>query len=95
MIVQLNSIQFFEYNVIISRNNAAEITEKEKAMYNKAFDNKENCTTRAPFPEKTPIGIAYIPFQQWEDVYSVDTAYEKATLFPSLDLPFMEEYRHD
>lgn len=40
------------------------------------------------FPERTPIGMAYVPFQQWGEVYNEDEAFEAGTLFPELNLPF-------
>lgn len=47
--------------------------------------SKENKT---PFPDETPIGMTYVPFQQWEAVYPENTAFERGTIFPSLYLPF-------
>ena len=41
------------------------------------------------FPKETPIGMAYVPFQQWEEPYSENVAFEKGTIFPSLYLPFL------
>lgn len=35
-----------------------------------------------------PVGIGYVPWQQWECVYNVDEGLSKGTIFPSLDLPF-------
>lgn len=42
----------------------------------------------APFPEQTPPGMAYIPFQQWEEPYDSDTGFPIGTIFPALDYPF-------
>ena len=44
-----------------------------------------------PFPAQTPIGMAYVPFQQWEKPYDENMAMARGTLFPSLDLPFIGE----
>ena len=55
-------------------------------------NNDTNCaahTPLKPFPDKTPIGMAYIPFQQWETPYSDTKAFSKGTIFPSLDKPFI------
>lgn len=41
------------------------------------------------FPENTPIAMAYVPYQSWEETYSENVALEKGTIFPSLDLPFL------
>lgn len=40
------------------------------------------------FPEKTPLAMAYVPFQQWGETYGDDEALSRGTLFPELDLPF-------
>lgn len=43
-------------------------------------------TTR--FPKNTPLAMAYVPFQQWNEVYTEDEAFKNGTLFPELNLPF-------
>ncbi len=43
------------------------------------------------FPENTPIGMAYIPFQKWERPYDENIALSRGTIFPSLDKPFIGE----
>lgn len=45
-------------------------------------------TALSPFPEKTPPGMAYVPFQQWEEPYDADTAFPIGTIFPALDFPY-------
>lgn len=40
------------------------------------------------FPQNTPLAMAYVPFQQWSEVYSEDEAFNSGTLFPALNLPF-------
>jgi hypothetical protein len=34
------------------------------------------------------VGIGYVPWQQWECVYTFDEGLSRGTIFPSLDLPF-------
>ena len=41
------------------------------------------------FPEQTPLGMAYVPFQQWGTLYDSREGFHKGTLFPDLDFPFM------
>lgn len=41
------------------------------------------------FPEDTPLAMAYVPYQSWEETYAENTALAKGTIFPSLDLPFL------
>lgn len=45
-----------------------------------------NTTTK--FPSETPLGMAYVPFQSWEEPYDVETAFPIGTIFPVLDFPF-------
>ncbi|MBE6862023.1 MAG: spore coat associated protein CotJA [Ruminococcus sp.] len=40
------------------------------------------------FPSHTPLGMAYVPFQQWGEVYPEDIAFNCGTLFPQLNFPF-------
>ena len=42
----------------------------------------------SPFPEKTPIGMAYVPVQQWAELYEPCDALYRGTAFPELDFPF-------
>lgn len=44
--------------------------------------------TKGAFPSETPVGMCYVPFQQWEPPYAENVAFERGTMFPSLDLPF-------
>ncbi len=41
------------------------------------------------FPECTPIAMAYVPFQELNDLYDDCKAFERGTLFPCLDKPFL------
>ncbi|MEG7531916.1 MAG: spore coat associated protein CotJA [Hungatella sp.] len=38
--------------------------------------------------EEYPIGMGYIPWQQWQQTYTIDRALQRGTIFPTLDLPF-------
>jgi hypothetical protein len=40
------------------------------------------------FPKDTPIGMCYVPFQQWEAPLAENVGFETGTIFPSLVLPF-------
>lgn len=35
-----------------------------------------------------PLGMGYVPWQQWNKVYDINKALERGTIFPELDLPF-------
>ncbi len=41
------------------------------------------------FPDVTPPGMAYVPYQLWEEeLYDPETGLHQGTLFPVLDMPF-------
>ena len=44
--------------------------------------------TASRFPARTPLAMAYVPFQAWGEVYDDDAALSCGTLFPDLNLPF-------
>ena len=43
------------------------------------------------FPAETPIGMAYVPFQQWKNIYEASVALDRGTIFEDLDKPFLGE----
>lgn len=49
----------------------------------------ECCSTLKVFPKEISAAMAYVPFQQWCDVYQCEKALCQGTVFPILDLPFM------
>ena len=58
------------------------------------FENmsgKPNNSEMTRFPKHTPIAMAYVPFQQWGETYSLDKGFERGTIFPELDFPFKPE----
>lgn len=72
-----------------------EINTNELAM--KLWGGNENSpakvgeckTVTGKFPQSTPIGMMYVPFQKWEEPYDPELAHSRGTMFPSLDLPFL------
>ena len=55
-------------------------------MMNKALYTAESMDSGVL--SKMPIAMAYVPFQQWRDIYNLDYALERGTIFKELDLPF-------
>ena len=45
-------------------------------------------TTFGPI-ETYPLGMGYVPMQQWSQTYSLDQGLSRGTIFPELDLPFV------
>ncbi len=38
--------------------------------------------------EQYAVGMGYVPWQQWQQTYTLDKALEQGTIFPVLDKPF-------
>ncbi len=50
----------------------------------------KDCTPNpTPFPRETPVAMAYIPFQQFGQIYPPEKALNSGTVFPELDKPFL------
>lgn len=49
-----------------------------------------NCpNTSAGAMEQYPVGMGYVPWQQWQQTYPLDQALHHGTIFPDLDLRFV------
>ena len=60
--------------------------ERENSL-KQQIDNRQR--PESPFPRSTPLGMAYVPMQQWGDTSSPEDALENGSLFPELVYPFM------
>lgn len=40
-------------------------------------------------PPRYPVGMGYVPVQEWETPYSMEQGFRRGTIFPSLDYPFL------
>lgn len=38
--------------------------------------------------DRFPLGMAYVPWQTWNEVYEIDKAFHTGTIFPELDKGF-------
>lgn len=63
------------------------LREREEAMNSRNM-RPGNSGDISRFPKNTPLAMAYVPFQQWGNVYDDAEALDKGTLFPDLDFPF-------
>ena len=45
--------------------------------------------THDHFPADMPIGMAYVPWQKWQEIYEPCRALESGTIFKELDKPFL------
>ncbi len=50
-----------------------------------------NSDSISRFPAETPVGMAYVPMQQWTTTYDEEEAFAAGTIFPELNLPFNPE----
>lgn len=60
--------------------------------------NGMNCNAENTCPEQPcmntdpiqgmPVGMGYVPIQQWKQIYSPEMGLCRGTIFPCLDLPF-------
>lgn len=58
-------------------------------MINCIFGNScESSEQKDLFPDKTPLAMCYVPYQQMGELYPENTAFEKGTIFPDLYFPF-------
>ena len=48
-------------------------------------------SVRTSLPKDMPVGMAYVPFQQWDTPYEGAVGYSRGTIFKELDLPFIGE----
>lgn len=78
--------QFSSMNSI-QHNFLRDYTPTEQTMAH-TMQASESEDTMTPFPKQTPPGMAYVPFQQWEEPYDIDTAFPIGTIYPALDFPF-------
>lgn len=53
----------------------------ETNLWNETYENRQNQL----------IGMVYTPVQGWHDVYDLDQAFTRGTIFKELDLPFLGE----
>ena len=49
-------------------------------------NNENKCVNEL---DSLPLAMAYVPIQEWETPYDVKTGFERGTMFPSLDKPFI------
>lgn len=52
----------------------------------------ENCAQpMGKFPSQTPVGMCYVPMQEWCEIYDNEKGLERGTIFKELDKPFTGE----
>ena len=89
--MNFNLFDDLDDRVVYNRNVRSDIPENMRMNQDNISENiniPENNMMTA-FPEKTPLAMAYVPFQQWGRTYESHEGFHRGTLFPDLDLPFM------
>lgn len=55
-------------------------------------DSRMNCERTIATPcwrsKEKPLAMAYVPWQEWKNIYNPDVAFRRGTIFAELDLPF-------
>lgn len=58
--------------------------------YQQAAPYPFRCPGTAPGGlEQYPVGMGYVPWQQWQQTYPFEKGWNTGTIFPDLDLPFV------
>ena len=47
------------------------------------------CTVKHPTWDEKPIAMAYVPWQEWRDIYEAEKAFSCGTIFKELNKPFV------
>lgn len=42
-----------------------------------------------------PLAMSYVPFQRWQNIYPLEKALKRGTMFADLDLPFKGGMKHE
>ena len=61
-------------------------------MYDEIINMTASCCDErfdADCIDSLPLTMAYVPMQKWRDIYTVDVALARGTLFSELDKPFL------
>ncbi len=61
--------------------------------YMKETEKKKDCpkvnSRCSAFEEMYPVGMAYVPMQEFTDVYEIEKGFQRGTVFAQLDYPFL------
>lgn len=47
------------------------------------------CPPQAQPHQPMVVGMAYVPWQKWQQPYDYEKGFQAGTIFPDLDLPFL------
>lgn len=55
----------------------------------KMTESDNDCVNMSALPDPTVLAMAYIPMQFYRDTYEIEEGFNKGTVFPELDKPFL------
>lgn len=58
-------------------------------MRNNMQCNNMNCHNNTDYISNMPIGMAYVPWQHWNEIYDIEIGFHNGTIFPDLNKPYM------
>lgn len=54
-----------------------------------AYHTTSPCCDRADELEGLPLAMAYVPWQNWKEIYDLEKGFSSGTIFHELDKPFL------
>lgn len=81
------------YNLLYPQSSTGDLENFSNNAGNTSSGNnaKNLFQPKTAFPAETPVAMAYIPYQMWEKPYDDIVGFQRGTIFPSLDKPFIGE----
>lgn len=63
----------------------------ENMRFASEYNHMPQTAVRPRFPKETPLAMAYVPLQEWGEVYNESDALCNGTIFPELKMDFEVE----
>ncbi len=54
----------------------------------RTYSGNDCCHAKNDALEGMPVAMAYVPWQQWQNIYEICRGFERGTIFEDLDKPF-------
>ncbi len=76
----------------IRDNNMRNSCRRDKDMSGRCKMDKDMCNRRGNLNDMDgfALAMAYVPWQQWGEIYPLNTGLQRGTIFPELDKPFFK-----
>ena len=89
------AIKIIKGEIPLNNNNYRGYPQQRRVV--QTIRNEDNCLNccnysdreKSSFPECYALAMAYVPFQQWGEIYPCEKALMRGTVFPCLDKPFL------